>query len=234
MNSARVKSGLRLDWCSRRAAKFACEKWHYSGKLGVGALVTIGVWEDGRFIGAIVYSKGSGNTTDGRRYGLAQRNEVAELCRIALSLHRSPVSRMIAISVRMIRQQSPGLRLLVSYADVNQGHVGGIYQAANWIYAGMTEPKPMWRDRNGVIHHDRTVSESGIVLYFGKPRRSLRYRDVEPVRGLAKHRYLFPLDGAIRELVTRKAQPYPKRPKDSSEPSAVLAEEGGAAPTRTL
>jgi hypothetical protein len=55
-------------------------------------------------------------------------------------------------------------------------------------------------------------------------------RDVMP----GKYKYLYPLDKAMKAQITPLAQPYPKRPKDSSEPPAIHAGEGGAAPTRTL
>ena len=232
MSSARTK--LRLDWCSHRAARFACERWHYSRKITVGGLVTIGVWEDDSFIGTLVYSKGSGKTTNCRKYGLAETNDAAELCRIALREHQTPVSRMIAISTRMVRRQSPGLRMLISYADPMHGHAGAIYQAANWLYVGDTPPTKMYRDRRGRLHHSRVVSPSGYVSFFGKMKPSIRTQDCEVVPVPGKHRYVYPLDEEIREVLTAFAQPYPKRPKDSSEPLADPAREGGAAPTRTL
>jgi hypothetical protein len=58
-------------------------------------------------------------------------------------------------------------------------------------------------------------------------------------------RYIYFLDPTARELLTVPEIPFGKiaemgagmykgRPKDSSEPSAIHAGEGGAAPTRTL
>jgi hypothetical protein len=32
----------------------------------------------------------------------------------------------------------PGIRLIVSYADLNHGHFGKIYQASNWVFVGET------------------------------------------------------------------------------------------------
>ena len=234
MSSAQTKPRLRLDWCSRRAARFACERWHYSRKLTVGGLVTIGVWEDDSFIGTIVYSKGSGRTTDARQFGLARTNDAAELCRIALKDHRTPVSKMIAISTRMIRRQSPGLRMLISYADPMHGHSGAIYQAANWLYVGDTAPAKLYRDKRGKVHHSRVVSPTGYVSFFGKMKRAVDQNDCEVIDAPGKHKYLYPLDEEAREVLKEFAKPYPKRPKDSSEPSGHRPEEGGAAPTRTL
>jgi hypothetical protein len=61
---------LRLDWCSHEAALFACQHWHYSRKLSAGANVYIGVWENDKFIGVVVFGMGSGRATVGTKYGL--------------------------------------------------------------------------------------------------------------------------------------------------------------------
>ena len=83
--------------------------------------------------------------------------ECAELCRVALDKHRTPVTRILAIAIRMLKREMPGLRLLVSYADLNQGHLGKIYQASNWIYVGTTghEAGIML---NGKLTHRRTIN----------------------------------------------------------------------------
>src|SRR4051812_47005478 len=108
---------LRLDWATGAAAKFACERWHYTGSLP-NAGVRIGVWEGGVFAGVILFGIGAGRSTDGSRYGLRRANEVAELVRVALKPgHVHPVSRCVSIAVRMLRRQSPNLRLLISFAD---------------------------------------------------------------------------------------------------------------------
>ena len=39
----------------------------------------------------------------------------------------------MAIAVRLLRRQSPGLRLIVSYADPEHAHVGVLYQSMNWL-----------------------------------------------------------------------------------------------------
>ena len=56
---------LKLDWCSHAAATWAVENWHYSGRMPAGKMVRIGAWEDGAFIGAVIFSQG-GNMTEAR------------------------------------------------------------------------------------------------------------------------------------------------------------------------
>lgn len=201
---------LRLDWIDGRAARYACEKWHYTRSVP-NAGVRIGVWEgEDNFVGVILFGVGAARSTDGRKYGLAQTKDVAELVRVALKPgHVWPVSRCVAIAIRMLRRQSPGLRLLISFADAAQGHHGGIYQAGNWIYAGTTTPHRAYFIK-GQRKHPRTISSNGW-------RSSLEWlrENVDPAARIEitppKHRYLYPLDDEIRARIAPLAKPYPKR-----------------------
>ena len=94
--------------------------------MPVGKLAKIGVWEGGEFIGVVLFGLGGGGACDGRRYGLGRNFEIAELQRIALTEHENTVSRIIAVSVRILRRLCPKLRMLISYADPAQGHHGGV------------------------------------------------------------------------------------------------------------
>jgi len=125
---------LKLDFCSHKAAKFACENWHYSKKTPVNKLVKIGVWESKKFIGVILFGVGASATAH-IQYSLG-RFQVCELVRVALKRHKAPVSRMIKIAIILLKKECPGIKLITSFADTYQGHTGGIYQAGNWVYTG--------------------------------------------------------------------------------------------------
>lgn len=66
----------------------------------------------------------------------------------------------VAIAVRLLRRQCPGLRVIVSFADPAEGHVGAIYQAAGWVYLGQTEPSSVFVDGRGRRWHPRMVSQT--------------------------------------------------------------------------
>ncbi len=224
---------LRLDWCSYQAARYAVEKWHYLGVMPGHPLVTIGVWEHGLFIGAIVFGK-SVNRNLGSPYNLSM-TQVAELSRVALTTHVTPVSKMLAIALRMIKKQSPKLRLIVSFADQNAGHYGGIYQASNWLYLGVTADSYKYQDRNGRIWHQRQVAASGWKLQFGCMRAVPRMSECVKLPQRGKHRYAYPFDDDMRAMLLPLAKPYPKRATSiDSDAPACHAGEGGAIPTVAL
>lgn len=207
------KSDLRLDWATHEAAKFACENWHYSKTIPKSKHVNIGVWEDGQFIGVIVIAMGASSHL-GAPYGL-HHFECSELARVALRQHQTQVSRIVSIAIRMFKKQSPGIRLVVSYADPFEGHHGGIYQAGGWIYCGMTNPDWAVIDWKGKRHHSRIASETGFKSQYGRRTKVIRPSEGRKITLPGKHRYLMSLDDAMRAQIAPLAQPYPKRAKQA-------------------
>lgn len=218
------KSDLRIDWATHAAAKYSCENWHYSKSLPVGKLVKIGVWEKGEFVGVVLFAWGM-NKSLGSPYGL-KITECCELVRVAIRMHDCTISRIVALSLRFLRKQSPGLRLVVSFADPAAGHHGGIYQAGGWIYAGKSATNFEWR-LNGKRLNKRAYTGRN----FGTPKMQVPSGAVR-VTLPGKHRYLMPLDDEMRAKIAPLAKPYPKRDKPGD--GGVHPHSGGAAPTVTL
>lgn len=200
---------LRVDWCSHEAAKYAVEKWHYSESMPTPPVIKIGAWEDGQFIGGVLFSRGA-NKNLGSFAGL-RATEVCELTRVALSNHQSFVTQIVASAISFLSAKSPGVRLIVSYADPNQGHIGSIYQAGNWIYAGRTPDSYLYKDKRGRVWHQRQVSKSGVKPQYGELRAVAKIDECEKIPQVGKHRYLYPLDRAMRKQIAPLAKPYPKR-----------------------
>jgi hypothetical protein len=223
---------LKLDWCSHAAAKYAVEHWHYSRRMPKSKLAKIGVWEAGRFVGAVIF--GVGATPEiGKPYRLRQ-TEVCELVRVALAQHQAAVSRILSVATRMLARSMPGLRLIVSFADTSQGHHGGIYQAAGWIYVG-SEEYHAYRVRGEVVHPRTLYDRYGV----GGQSIPWLHTHIDPhaerIANGVKHKYVLSLDDAMRAQIEPLRKPYPKR-AGSTVASAppVQGGEGGAEPTPAL
>jgi hypothetical protein len=217
---------LRLDWCSHEAAKWACEHWHYSRRTPKAKLAKVGVWEDAAFVGAIVF--GLGATPEiGKPFGLSQ-HAVCELVRVALRAHRYRVTQMLAVSLRMVRTAFPKLRLVVSFADTTQGHHGGIYQAGNWLYLGSQEYHA-YRVRGEVFHPRSLHHLYGVGGQSVPWLRAHVDPQAERIANGVKHKYVYPLDPAMRAQLQPLAKPYPRRqPLESEGPSDQGGHEGAA------
>lgn len=226
------RPSLKIDWATHEAAKFACENWHYSKTMPVPPITKVGVWEDSKFIGVILFSRGASPDLL-RPYGLTQY-EGCELTRIALTRHKTEVSRIVSIALKFLKKKNPSLRLVVSFADKSKGHHGGVYQAGNWVYCGTTHPSvEYWL--NGKRWHPRQLSENGYTIQFGKKRIVPKPSECEKISVPGKHRYLMPLDHLMRRQIEPLRKPYPKRASSKEiVASDFQSEEGGENPTEAL
>jgi hypothetical protein len=216
---------LKLDWCSYEAAKYAVEHWHYSKCLPKFKQNWIGVWENLKFIGVISFGRSS-TPYLGTAYNLTTF-ECAELTRIALKKHETPVSKIIAIAVKMVKKKSPGMRLFVSLADPSQNHVGAVYQASGWKYIGKSSCmrqyffKGKWRNDSSLMRE---------IQKFPLLKKTLKSKKIQ-----GKYKYVLALDKEMAAIINPLAKPYPKRAEgETKDTLAIHAREGGSLPTSAL
>ena len=198
-----------LTNASPAAVRYACTHFHYSGRT---PLVQYGYNiynDDGQWCGTVCF--GAGATPHlGTPYGL-RHGEALELVRVALNGQQAATSQCVAGALRRLHQENPLVRLVVSYADVDQGHTGTIYQATNWIYEGLKN-----KGERGafIVHgerlHPKTVHSRGW-------RQSLPWLqehidpNAEMIRTRGKHKYIYCFDKKLRKRLQRTARPYPKK-----------------------
>jgi hypothetical protein len=196
--------------------------------MPAASTVKVGAWEDGEFIGAVIFSHGA-SAQIGLPFGMTQW-QVIELTRVALNKHHSPVSKIVAIALRMLKKQSPGLRIVVSYADSSKGHVGGIYQAGNWIFAG-------GRDTPVYVVKGERLQGKTVTSRYGHARVPELRANIDAGvsrENVIKYRYLMPLDDEAKRICERMREPFPKRPKHAmagDQPAQRRGSDDPAAPT---
>ena len=140
--------------------------------------------------------------------------------------HTAEVSRCVSIALRMLKRQCPGIRLVVSFADPEQGHVGGVYKAGGWLYAGKTNAKDEY------IYKGKRWQGRSFRNRFGGMEKS---KEVQIIKGSSKHRYLMPLDEEMRDRITPLAKPYPKRAGSAAGGTpGIQPGGGGSTPTPAL
>lgn len=194
---------------------------------------------------AVAVGNGTAGAFTSKQYGLVGR-ELATLTRGAC-VHWAPPgtnSKLVAWTVRLLRELEPGAKLLVAYADEEAGEIGTIYQASGWTYIGLGATVVEWVSPSGTVSntrflgatsHDRgrTVSR-GVAPTRGKNRtrkasEALLSAGWSKQRSNPKRRYVVVLDRKDRDLVARiarKALPYPKRPAYNSDAATVSGTSG--------
>ena len=200
---------LLVDFCSYKAAQYAVTHWHYSRSMPTGKLIKIGVWEDKKFIGCVLYGRGA-NIHIGKPYNLEQ-DEICELVRVALKNHQTSVTQIISKSLKLLKKTNPHLKLVISYADKDQNHLGGIYQAGNWIYEGLKNQNTT----SAFIIKNKKVHPRSIASLGGVQSLEWIQENMDPnakkhiTKG--KYKYLYPLSKKMRKQVLPLKKPYPKR-----------------------
>ncbi len=200
------KSDLKIAWATHDSALYACKNWHYSRCLPVGKLVKVGAWEKGKFIGVVVFGRGASPNL-GKKYNLGQDRSV-ELVRVALDKHITPVTRIVAIAIKFLKKANPKLKLIISFADTNRGHHGGIYQGGNWLYTGTSEGNTFYMIK-GKLTHPRSVGAK-CTCNIETVRKKLD-PNATAVWCEGKHRYLMALDKETEKSIEKFRTPYPKK-----------------------
>ena len=181
-----------------------------------GKKVVYGVWEDARFIGVVIFSRGPGPQI-GRPFGLEQ-TAVCELSRIALRDHKTPVTRVVSIALRLLRKLCPGLRAVVSFADPEQGRHGGIYQAGNWYFIGVSHSLAHYVVGGTEVHNRAVMEAIRPMRRAGDSRPMIEtvreyYRGSEVVerRNTPRYKYVYPLDEQLRVMLEGMRKQPPDR-----------------------
>lgn len=221
---------MKIAFCSYKASKFFCENYHYSKSIPVPPLITFGVWEYEKMIGTVIFSRGASPSLL-KPYNLEQ-DQGCELSRVALDKHKTPVSKILSVCINILKKKFEKLELIVSFADTDQNHYGGIYQASNWLYTGITASSYFYIDENNRKWHSRQVSEKGYNIQQGNVRKTKKPSELTKVKSKGKHRYIYPLKNKEKYLSLKKT--FPKRVEHESNAVTNHVAESGAIPTDAL
>jgi hypothetical protein len=93
---------------------------------------------------------------------------VLELNRLCCENLPNRASFLVGHSLRLL----PRNRIIVSFADCAQGHVGTVYQATNFLYTGLSAKRTNWVIAGSEHLHGQTVADS----MRGVPNRAAAMR----------------------------------------------------------
>ena len=182
MNEMSVKKISRAD-CSEYILQI-----HYA-KRWPSISYAFGLFIENELCGVVTY--GTPASAPLRR-GIAGDKFIAdilELNRLCLKYNRkNEASFLVGNSLKML----PKNKIIVSFADSSQNHIGYVYQATNFIYTGLSAKRTDWKIK-GIEHlHGQTVADE----FRGCENRAQAMRekygnDFYLLDRPRKHRYLF-------------------------------------------
>lgn len=167
--------------------------------------------------------------------GLTKDN-ILELTRLYIDDGFGSNIESIAMSrtFQWLREYDKNIKVLLSYADNGQGHLGSIYQATNWRYEGYSSQMNLMPNYDisltgieGPFIHSRTVFNnwgSGNLEHLKREIGKDGYKEFWRRRSPDKHRYIQILAQDKREKkdllkrMKQKEYPYPKSVADYDYP----------------
>lgn len=196
---------MRLEKASAKAVRYAIMNWHYSKSIPNVGLAYAVFNKKKEFCGVVCFGLGAALNI-GKPYGLKQ-GQIVELVRVALNGKQEMTTKAISLALKLLKKDSPNVKLVVSYADSEQGHIGIIYQGSNWFYTGYSVDTNIIV--NGKREHRRTLhSRYGTNSVNKLKEMGLSVGPV--IKTLPKYKYIYPLDKSLIPICKAMSNPYPK------------------------
>ena len=189
---------MRLEKASYKAVKYACLKFHYAKTVPVTNISYSVFNNKNEWCGVICYGLGA-NYHLGHKYGLVS-GQFLELTRMALNGKQESTSKAMAISIKLLKKHKPLVKVLISYADKGQKHLGIIYQATNWIFTEESDTSGIEVFYKGRWTHDRIQSSISKQIWKTLSKR----------KKSGKYKYIYPLTKELKDRCLELKKPYPK------------------------
>lgn len=228
-------SKIKLRKIDKTTAKKIIVDNHYSHKFSHCryALGIFYVGEEHRFfnekeeklIGCVIYGHPVGRRVIGSIFkeDILSNNSVLELTRLFIydGYGKNIESYVISKSFKWLKQFDKNVKVLISYADPDVNHAGGIYQATNWIYQGCGDFQmaPTYSLRvkpEGEWIHSRTVYS---IYGSADPKKLVKAigHTFWLKKEASKHRYLYFLGNKKenKRFIKVLKHPMKKYPKEN-------------------
>jgi len=208
-----IKTFETYEWLKRK---------HYLKRIPPISFA-FGLFDDNDLIGVITYGVPVSSSLRRGICGDKYRRDVLELNRLCLENNgKNQASYLISQSLKLL----PKPKIVVSYADTAQKHVGYVYQATNFIYTGLSAKRTNWQVRGKEHFHSQHITDE----FRGQPNRSKLLRekyadDFYTIDRSRKHRYVYFCGNKkqkrqMKDSLNYSIEPYPKgesRRYDSGE-----------------
>ena len=173
-----------------------------------------GLFREEDLVGVVCYGTPSSPSLRRGVAGDENKQDVLELNRLCLRDNIfNEASFLVGASLKML----PKGKIIVSFADISQGHNGYVYQACNFLYCGLSAKRTDWALKSKPHLHGQTIAD----MSRGQENRAQYMRDtygddfyLKPRP--RKHRYIY-ITGSKKQVKKLKKQikypikEYPKQ-----------------------
>jgi len=142
-----------------------------------------GLYEKDQIVGVIMYGTPSSAPLRRGIAGDDEKDNVIELTRLWIDdkIGKNAESYLIGNTVKKVNKE-----IVVSYAEIEQGHLGTVYQACSFLYTGLSAKRTNWVVE-GIDKHCQTIADKHTSAEL-KAKYGSKFKLVPRPR---KHRYVF-------------------------------------------
>lgn len=178
---------------------------HYA-KRACPVSYAFGAYRGSTLIGIVTYGVPVASTLRRGVCGERWQEKVLELNRLCCENASNIASQIIGQSLRQLPRPS----IVVSFADTAQGHIGFVYQAANFLYTGLSAKRTDWKIKGMEHLHGATVADKSRGLKHRAAWMRQEYGDAFYLKQRPrKHRYVFFCGNKREKRAMREALNYP-------------------------
>ena len=203
-------SDFTVEAVPKKAVTSFIEKWHYSHYAGgIQHRQCFALYSpDGKFglprmIGCMIYGQPAMSNT-AAKYHPDNPDRCWELRRFVCidDTPKNAESYFISQCHKWIKQNTD-VEVIVSFADLEEGHEGIIYKASNFHYLGQTSGGSKLMV-DGVLRHNRSLNQSKRTFGRTLKRRYLAGdKDVYQVKTKPKNIYVYYLNKKIKKKLLK-------------------------------
>ena len=200
-----------MDYKVKVVTRLDCQPYilgiHYAKRFP-SVSYAYGLFLYGEMVGCVTYGTPASPPLRNGLAGKENSSSVLELNRLCLRYNlKNEASKLVGGSIRML----PKEKIIISFADTEQGHNGIVYQACNFTYHGLSAKRTDWKVRGKEHLHGQTIADE----FRGMKNRAQAMRDkygddfyLHPRS--RKHRYIFLHGSKLWKKRMRQNLKYPQ------------------------
>ena len=177
-----------------KTAKNYIKEHHYSHGCHNGPSPCYGLFDNDSLIGCLMFATPCSENVRASVFGEEYKDWVTELHRLHIidGTPKNTESWFISRCLKLLKQDKPIIRAVLSFSDLTEGHTGVIYKATNAYFVGTTSKATFYIDSNNRLRHPRQCGVN-ISLEMAKEK------GWKPIKRDSKNRYLYLLPNDKRE-----------------------------------
>jgi len=177
-----IKKDLLIESIPNKTAQDIIVKNHYLHRKAPCSFA-FGLFKNNEIVGVIMYGTPSSAPLRRGICGDEEKNNVIELTRLWIddSIGKNAESFLIGNTIKKVNKE-----IVVSFSEIEQGHLGIVYQATSFLYTGLSAKRTNWVVI-GIDKHCQTIADK----YTSKELKEKYGDKFTLVDRPRKHRYVF-------------------------------------------